>query len=347
MAFERIKRRQAKRRAEKYDAASLGGSKEAQRQLLGAAAEDRRQATQARVAGRKEIEGELEHARSDDLQRSREYQGSRLANVRDLDAQRGGVAGINQAAQGGMGILGAAGASNQLTGSTENVLAQRAAALGAAPSAQSLAEDAIAAQAANTRANTNFGQGQLARQAMGVAAGQGEGGALAAQQAIASLVGGGANLATQNNLAQAEAAANMRAQAAAQARGETLQSADLGAQARLQAAAAERANQLGIAQQQAGLLTQGAQATQNALQGVTGASQAAQNTQAAMAQQAQAQRSSIAEALGSQSNQAESTNRNYEASLLNAGADAATNALNAQGRTLAQKVFTPFGMLGN
>jgi hypothetical protein len=148
-----------------------------------------------------------------------------------MDAAKSSVTGLQDSV--GSINTAATGAQNLLGTGSESALSQRDAALAAQPGFLNLTEQNLAAQQAQMRNQTNFGQGQLARQAMGVAAGQGEGGALAAQSALAGLSQAGGQMATQNNLAFGQMAADQRAKAAQDTRAEAVGTADLGLKTRI------------------------------------------------------------------------------------------------------------------
>jgi hypothetical protein len=305
-ATENTKRRREESRERSDNKFSLGGSKKAQGEIIGEARQGAAEGRGEHRTASQDLDYQQDVTRDREAQFMDEYGQSRTDLRGDIGAQRGNIGNIagdvNQAA-GILGagatqasnILGQAQGANQLTGTAENILGQRAAAMAANPSYAQLANDAIAAQTQGVQDQTNFAQGQLARRAMGMAAGSGEGGALNAQQAMASLVGGGADMAVQANLANQQNAAAQRAQAVMAQRGESVGEADYASQARLGAAGTERQNQLATAQAQSGIATNAATGqaglignraiqTQNALQGLTGTGQGATNTAGSMQQ---------------------------------------------------------------
>jgi len=140
---------------------------------------------------------------------------------------------------------------NQLTGTAESVLGQRAGALAGSPTIGQATETALGANQKNARDLLAQQIGLQNRQARGLAGSMGEGGALAMQQAMASAGAGAADLAAMNQGQQNQLAAQMRFDAAAAQRGEDVDSANLGLQTRMGAAEQERAAQLGFAGQSA------------------------------------------------------------------------------------------------
>jgi enhancer of polycomb-like protein len=142
-------------------------------------------------------------------------------------------------------------AQDQLTGTAERVLGQRANALAGSPTIGQATDTALAANRLNARDQLAQQIGLQNRQARGLAGSMGEGGALAMQQAMASAGAGAADLAAMNQTEQNQLAAKMRFDAAAQQRGEDVDTANLGLQARMGAAEQERAAQLGFAGQSA------------------------------------------------------------------------------------------------
>jgi hypothetical protein len=158
---------------------------------------------------------------------------------------------IGAGAAGARGIRDKALGQNQLTGTAESVLGQRANALAGSPTIGQATETALGANQKNARDLLAQQIGIQNRQARGLAGSMGEGGALAMQQAMASAGAGAADLAAMNQGQQNQLAAQMRFDAAAAQRGEDVDSANLGLQARMGAAEQERAAQLGFAGQSA------------------------------------------------------------------------------------------------
>ena len=287
--------REDKKAQMRLDNASLGGTQEKERLLLQEAyggqgdAYDRMQRGQRTLANAGMFAGDRAYSADQNLAIDQ----ARTQNA--LQRQQASVMGIGTGASQASNILGQAYGTNALTGSTESILGQRAAGIDAA----------LAAQTQNMRDQTQFAQGQLARRAMGMAAGMGEGGALGAQQAMASLVGGGADMAAQAQLQNAAQAAQMRAA-----------DVDYSSGARLTAAQQERANQLATAGQQSQLAYQSGLATNAAQAGLTGAQQAATNTSASQSQQASGLYGSLAAQEGSQGLQAADQANQYTTTLL-------------------------------
>ncbi len=273
----------AKAAAQKEDNLSLGSSKEDEKRYLDEAREARldTQEKSEETRGKLSSEAEQQDLRSRDL--DFKYEQARNTAVQGLGTLQDSVNALNPAAAQASGIVQNAYGTNQLTGTTENARAQRDSALAGQPSLGALANQAMAAQQAQMQNQTNFAQGQLARQAMGVAAGQGEGGALAAQQALAGLTQAGGNIAVQNNLALSQQAADMRAAAAMGTRQEAMDTANLGLNTRLAAAAQERQNQLAAAGKSADLVYGAAKDTNTAQTGYQNAAQNEANTSASAA----------------------------------------------------------------
>lgn len=192
-------------------------------------------------------------------QRVRAQEDQRKANnARDSAAKRTSEAltGLTQSVQGGKIAEGAAGArgtrdaalgKDQLTGTAENVLGQRANALAASPTIGQATEAALAANRANAQQQLGQQVGLMNRHARGLAGSMGEGGALAMQQAMASAGAGAADLAALQQTEQGKLAADLRFGAAQQQRAEDVDSANMGLQTRMGAAEQERAAQLGFA----------------------------------------------------------------------------------------------------
>jgi hypothetical protein len=335
-----------KKDARKDKNLSLGGSKEAEKSLLKDAKSDRVRSTAEQDSSRDSLRHEANVARAGARTAQYQYDQQRDATRGALGAQDASIGQIGAASTAASGLLGQAQGTNQLTGTTDSILSRRAETIGAAPGIVDLTNQAIVAQDANQRAANQYAQGQLAKQAMGMAAGQGEGGALAAQQAMASLVGAGGDMAAQGNLAQAQQAAAMRAQAAQAARGETVAEAGYAADARIGAANAERANQLATAARQAEIGIQGAQATNAARAAYTGANQALTNTTAAQQQFNRGQVTDLTKADRTTQLGEEGVRRDYELGLLSAAAGAGQSRESAAERPAWAKALFPMGMLG-
>lgn len=317
--------RQDKRAQEKLDRSSLGGSAEAEKGILAEAGEYRQEARESRGAARADMEDAQGRARRIENTSVMQYQQDRNRLGGDINAQRASIGGIGAGANQASNLLGQAYGQNQLTGSTESILGQRAAGIDAA----------LAAQTANMQQQTQFAQGQLGRRAMGMAAGMGEGGALGAQQAMASLVGGGADMAAQAQMQNAANAAAMRAA-----------DIDYSSGARLNAAQQERANQLATAGQQAQLAYNQGLATNQAQAALTGAGQAAQNTSAGMQQFASGQANDLTQTETQAALQDQGQANDYSSSLLTAKFNADQAKLANKERSTVAKVLMPFGMLG-
>ncbi len=283
---------------------------------------------------------------------------------------RAGTAAQNEYSAGANDAIGArdrALATNALTGSAESILAQRAAQIGASPTIGAATETNILANEANAGARTANATQMLNRQAMGLAAGQGEGGALAMQQAVASAGAASGDMAAQSNLALGDQAAQSRYAAAMAQRDQDLAEAGYASDTRMGAAEAERQAQLAIAGQNAtslegaaglrataGLNVGSAQAElgyQSALAQQAAKSQAAQIAAARTAQSGQAnlqlsaQNANLASGNATTATGAESSDKDYQSGLLTAKYGAQKEREGE--RSLMSKVFTPFGILGS
>jgi len=179
--------------------------------------------------------------------------------------------------------------TNRLTGTAENVLQQRTAQIAGTPSIGALTDAALLQNAQSAQQQLGANAGMLNRQAMGLAAGQGEGSALAMQAALAGAGQGASDALVQNQLQQNDLAAQLRFAAAQQQRQQDLTEADYASQLRMSTAGAERQAQLGFAGANADQLAQAAQ--QRAATGLQVAGQQAelQYNPAVQQQQAQAQ----------------------------------------------------------
>ena len=202
---------------------------------------------------------------------------NRALNTNQLTGTAENVLAQRAAQVGGIQGMGAAG---------ENILAQRQAAVNAAPSIGSLTESAIGQNTANANAQLSRGLQENVRRAQGLAASQGEGGALAMQQALASAGASAGDITAQKNLALMDQSAALRQQAAMQQRGETLSDADLAMQTRLGGAQTDQERALAEAGYSSDARMNAAQQERNAALTVGGANadalaQAAQQRAAA------------------------------------------------------------------
>lgn len=260
-------------------------------------------------------------------------------------------------------------ATGSLVGSTDNALSQRRSTLAGSPTLGQATETAISANAQNAAAQQARAGQMIQRQAMGLAASQGEGGALAMQQALASAGAGAADMAGQTNLALADQNAQLRHAAATGQRQEDVDLANSDVTARLGANQAERSAQLGIADKNAASL-EGAAAARAGLGMDVASAQAAARYQGALAttdaraaaagqdaarQDAASQRELgySQQAAGLAGGQAELANaklasdQSYQGDLLTARLASGQAQESNKERSLAKKIFMPFGILGN
>lgn len=211
-------------------------------------------------------ENKADKALSDQLGKTDESADRAYKTARDLEREgrgdrrgaRDAIGGIqsgadgaadtrNSALQSSMGTLNNALGRNALTGSAESVLAQRKAELAGVPTIGQATDTALAANQANANANLANQIGMQNRAARGMAGSMGEGGALAMQQAMASAGANAGDQAAQNQMQQAQLAAQMRFGAAQQQNQQDLATANLGTDLRMGAAEAERQNQMNVA----------------------------------------------------------------------------------------------------
>lgn len=281
----------------------LGGSKEEEQFLLDDAKAQSKASGERADRAFEEVSTELASTRDEQGGLEWDYLLDRAHLGQAKEQQRDGIGDIySKAAQasttldqgrgGAMGERNNALATNSLVGSTDSILATRGAELAGSPTLGQATEGAILANQKNAQAQQQATTQMLNRQAMGLAAGQGEGGALALQTAMAGAGAASGDAATQMNLQQAQQNAGMRFDAATGQRLEDVNSANMGLDARLGAAQQERANQLAVAEANAGTIqnTAGAQAelgyqsaiaTQGAKEKLTGAQQASVNQSSA------------------------------------------------------------------
>lgn len=381
-------RRRAKRRAARKDfkearkeAQYLGGSKGEEQALYREAREGRGETRAEAKEGRGEIRRELETSRGEAERYSNQQEQDRWRGQLRDEESRGGITRmgdearraenlLGQGAQGAMGeytqgaqqALGArsrALGTNALTGSAENILQQRAAQIGATPTIGQAIETNIGANTANANQQLARSTQMLNRQAMGLAAGQGEGGALAMQQAMANSGVNAADMAAQKNMMLGDQAAQLRLQAALTQREQDLAEAGYASDARMQAAAQERASQLtfagqdaasleaaaanraqaglGVSSAQAQLATQAAQAQQTARANEAQRALAANQLSGTMAQNAQGQRGALATNLGSQAGNAAANDQNYLSNMIGAKYQAQQGQATNQ-KTVAEKI---------
>ncbi len=344
----RRKERRARRDARKKENTYLGGSKDEERALY-ADARDQSKESSGRADGAfDETKAELDNARKAQNKAQGEYAVDRSQAKQDLGDQRRGIEDIytktgqgnsilDQGATGAIDTRNNALATGSLVGSTDSVLANRDAKV----------EQSILENQANAQAQQRFSTGQINKGAMGLAAGQGESGALALQSAMAGATGAAGGMAAQQNLALAQQNADMRY-------GATMSGAD----AQLAAAAQERANQLAVADANAGVLTQtaglqagntinSALATQQARQAQTAAAQAQTGQAAQTNLTLQGQRANLATGNAQIANQGEATDKGYQSDILTAKFNAGQARNKEEGRSPLKKALMPFLILGN
>jgi len=128
-----------------------------------------------------------------------------------------------------------------LSQSADSILSQRAAELAGKPTIGQATDTALTAMDTNATNRLRNTIGMNNRQALGLAAGAGESGALATQQAIASAAAGGADALAQNNLNQNDLQAQLRFNAAQTQNQQDIDTANQGVDLRAGAAEAERA----------------------------------------------------------------------------------------------------------
>lgn len=365
----RREKRRAKRAAKKVNNLSIGGSKAKEEQYLREAhtnAEDSRGfADQSREDSREE----LKLSRKLQKQATNDYDGDRGSlQSRDREA-RTAINGIQGATDGASSTLadaqlGAAGtrsnalATGSLVGSTENILAQRAATLGASPTIGQATETALAANRVNANTQLQNAQQAMNRQSMGLASGMGESGAGAMQAAIMANAAARGQAGAQTNMQLADQNAQLRYSAAQAQREQDLAEAGYASDARLGAAGSEREAALGFADKTAAdqmatgssraeLVYGSAVAQQQARAQAAQAAQATVNQAAQREQALLGQRSGIA-AQNAQTNVArEGLDKDFEATLLTGQlqAGAAKNA--TQERSTWKKVLSPSGVMGS
>jgi len=327
MRGDRRKRRREKRREKrKADAAAkredkyLGGDRNEERSLYKEARTGKQASTKREEDAFKETQADKEMVGRLSKSSLADYTNTKYAtsdaNKRNQDA----IGDIGSAATGARGLLGTAGSAagseytvgarqaidtrnsalntNQLTGTAENVLQQRTAQIAGTPSIGSLTDTALLQSAQNAQQQLGANAGMLNRQAMGLAAGQGEGSALAMQAALAGAGQGASDALVQNQLQQNDLAAQLRFAAAQQQRQQDLTEADYASQLRMSTAGAERQAQLGFAGANADQLAQAAQ--QRAATGLQVAGQQAELTYNPAVQQQQAQAQAAQQALAAQ-----------------------------------------------
>lgn len=363
------KERRARKRARKAENTHLGGSRTEERALYkdakdqSAASAERADKSYGRLddsyEDTKEQQGQEESRYSTDRGEAKLASAAYRNGIQDIKRDAGtSQTMIRDANQSSMDMRNSALATGSLVQSTDSVLANREATLAAAPTIGAATETAIAANQANAQAQTQYAQGRLNQNAMGLAAGQGESGALALQQAIASAGAGGADIAAQSNMQQAQQNAGMRFDAAAQQRAEVVGGADAAVAARLAAAGAERTNQMAVADKNAtqsyGAGTANAElnynsglATQDARNTAVGQAQAQQGLSSARNLTLSGQQANIATGGAQIANAGEATDKGYQSDILTAKFNAGQARNADEGRSTLKKVFLPFGILGN
>lgn len=388
---KRIQKRADKRGEKKNATNSLGGSAEEEKRLYDEAKADSAESRDRTAKAFERTSQELQSARNAQTSAQSEYYQDRLDSKQRDQQAYDSIDGIKSSASEGSARIGAAGtaaadeytqgaqqgintrnnalATGSLAGTAEGVLAQRESALAGAPSITAMTEDNILSNQANAQAAQQRSTQMLNRQAMGLAAGQGEGGALAMQQAMASAGGAAGDMAAAQNAQLAESSAAARYGAANAQRGELVDTANLGLDTRMGAAEKERAAQLDIAgvnatslegaaasRAKTGLDVAGTQATfginaakddqaARAEAAKVAAARTGQSSQANL--QLQAQRANIATGNQTASISAEGDDKNYQSDILTAKYGAQKDRADANGRSTAAKVLMPFGILGS
>ncbi len=372
----RTRKRQARRarRKEKYNNKKeentyLGGSKAEEKALYSDAKRQSSESSSRSDKAYDRVKDEYGTTSNDQMRAEKDYQydrGQAGGAMRDYDE---GVGQINSAASKSMNTLGAglsssmatrnnALATNSLVNSTESVLAGRQAALAGSPTIGQATDTAILANQANAQAQQQYSAGLVNKGAMGLAAGQGEGGALALQAAMAGASSGVADMAAQRNLQAQQLNAGMRFDAATAQRAEDVASANLGVDARLAAAEAERANQLAVAEANAagqyGTAASNAElgynaqlATQDARGQAVAQRQGQQSLTSGRDLTLAGQRANLATGGAQIAAAGEATDKDYQANILTAKYNAGQARNKEQGRSLIKKALMPFGILGN
>ncbi len=321
----RREKRKADRNAKKNENTFLGGGKDEEKALYADARDQSAKSAGRADAAFDQSQAELDNARSSQETADRDYRGDRTRAGTALDTQRQGISDIYGKTGEGNGLL-ATGLDSAM-GTRNNALA--------AGSLVDSTEDNILANAANAQAQQKFSAGLVNRGAMGLAAGQGESGALALQAAMAGAGQGTADMAAQSNLALADQAAQQRLQAAAAERQNQLALAD-----------ANAAAQLGVSGQQSQNTIASALATQQARQAQTAAAQAQTGQSAQTNLTLQGQRANLAAGNAGLANQGEATDKGYQGEIIGAKYNAGQARNKEEGRSLKAKVLMPFGVLG-
>jgi hypothetical protein len=270
MATKGRKRRQARRAKRKEqkrlrnngpDTAFYGGSERQQQRYQSEARKDLRKESRQADASISNFGNEVSRARELERGGQEDYESAKDQAAGSRDAYINTIGGIGAASGQAEGIRDAAYDTNQLTGTAENALAMRQAALAGSPTIGQATDNAIDAQtAANQQASqlasARLGQnmGRMNRSAVGAAGATGESGALAVQQALAQAGQGNAEALAEDSLnqrmADIEAArtfSDMRYGAGLAQREEDVTGANIGLDTRMSAAQVERANQMAVA----------------------------------------------------------------------------------------------------
>lgn len=193
-------RRRAKRRAKRRAARTaqpqyLGGSKASERALLDTAEQETAEARQAREEATGKLYDVGERASELERKADTDYRGRRDDATRAREEQRASIGGLGTASSSAQQLRNEALLRNDANAAAAHGIQEN---------------EAVAAQ------RLGLQQNMLARRARGLAGSMGEGGALAMQSAIQGANAGGADLAAQNAVTQAEQAAAMRQRAAEQ-----------------------------------------------------------------------------------------------------------------------------------
>ncbi len=319
-------RRKRRDKANKQKNTYLGGSEAEEKALYADARQESKDSSERQVKAADEISAELKNSRQEQKRAGADYRVDRTQAKTDLGNQRRGVDSIYEKT--GQGNW-------ELDQGLDSAMATRNSAL-ASGSLVDSTEDAILSNQANAQAQQRYAAGLVNRGAMGLAAGQGESGALALQSAMAGAAQGNADATAQSNLQLADQNAQLRLAAAEQERQNQLAIAEANASA-----------QLGVAGQKSTNTVNSALTTQQALQGVTQAAQGQQGLSSQRDLTLQGQNANLATGGAQVANAAEATDKGYQSDILTAKYNAG-QARNAEaGRSTIKKVLMPFGILGN
>jgi hypothetical protein len=231
----------------------LGGTKEAQEKFIDQAGKERAGAQTRERQADTDSRKELNYQRQQESKAGQEYDADRQTASGSRGGYESAIGGIGSSAQNAMGIRNNALAQNQLTGSAESILAQRQAQMAGVPTIGQATDTGIAQNYKNAQTALGQSLGLQGRQMRGQAAGLGEGGALAMQQALASGGANAADLMAQNQAQQNQLASQMRFNAAMTQNQQDVDAANQAVDLRMGAAEQERQAALGFADSNAGM----------------------------------------------------------------------------------------------